>query len=64
MPPVWHDEADYNVCGQIPTIEELHLVDYDYPMNDHAKAMCCVGHTFKDLVDDDVPTNDHRLLGN
>lgn len=31
-------------------------------MNDHAKAMCLVGQTFRELLDDDVPTDDDPLL--
>lgn len=51
------------ICGgRTPTIEELHQLGYDYPMNEHARAMCWVGHTFWEPINDDVLINDEHLL--
>lgn len=48
--------------GWTPTSDELHPLDYDYPINKYARAMCRVGHTLKKMMYDDVPTDNERLL--
>ena len=49
--------------GRVPTDAELRQLDYDYPLNEHARAMCGVGVNFEEPLDDDVPTDDdHQLL--
>lgn len=49
--------------GRVPTDAELRRLDYDYPLNKHARAMCRVGVNFEEPLDDDVPIDDdHRLL--
>lgn len=49
-------------CGQPYTTDKLRKLDCDYLMNEHARAMCRMGHTFRKLVDDDMPTNNDRLM--
>lgn len=51
------------ICGsQTPSTKELQKLDSDYPVNDHARAMCQVGQTFTELIENDVPTDDDHVL--
>ncbi|MCD9638649.1 hypothetical protein HAX54_022739, partial [Datura stramonium] len=48
------------ISGWPTTEEELWQVDRDYPMNEHARAMCRIGPAFVESVDDDVSTDKER----
>ncbi|KAF3631413.1 hypothetical protein FXO37_27975 [Capsicum annuum] len=49
--------------GRVLTDVELRQLYYDYPLNEHARAMCGVGVNFEEPLDEDVPIDDdHQLL--
>ena len=48
--------------GRVPTTAELRQLDYDYSLNDHARAMCGAGLGFEELLVDVIPTDEDRRL--
>ncbi|PHU17445.1 hypothetical protein BC332_13140 [Capsicum chinense] len=47
--------------GRSATLEELYVVEFDYPLGHHARTMLRIGPNFVEPIDDDIPTDEeHR----
>lgn len=50
--------------GGLPaTQEEVHVVELDYPLGRYTRTMLRIGPKFDKPLDDDVPTDEERLMG-
>lgn len=48
--------------GLVHTDEELCLLNYDYPLNEHERSMCMLGPTLQEPIVNDVPTDKDKKL--